>query len=361
MKSLKFVCRGVVNPTNGSLELGVASYASVSNLTYHKEQYKVKEQTLANAELLALFFALRIVEESGDTKSVIYHGSHLFKNGSVKIRASKHPQVQAVFNRLDRLRKKGYSINIYFLEGKKLKKVRKNVYHFIHNKNNQVTPVKLPEKRIVDVPSVHYFAINENEKPKYVLTSIQNQVIDFPSEKIIERLLYKKVIRKKNEFNYESAIHNYSSHGELKWINMKQLQVHPFVLKMDSLLPERFRKYSFLYVKDGSLKFIVSRNVAKQLVKEKMAEVCENNNEIRLLYTKSSFHSYIYKRDKNICQYCKIEKGDTLEHIHPQSKGGLTTPINCIAACTKCNTLKNNLTIKEFYDMFTKEKLKNIK
>lgn len=55
----------------------------------------------------------------------------------------------------------------------------------------------------------------------------------------------------------------------------------------------------------------------------------------------------IFERDKNTCQYCgkRFAKSDlTIDHVIPQSKGGLDTWENLVLACVKCNVHKGNRT-----------------
>lgn len=59
----------------------------------------------------------------------------------------------------------------------------------------------------------------------------------------------------------------------------------------------------------------------------------------------------LFARDKHTCAYC----GDTFsngqlsrDHVHPVSRGGENTWMNCVTACIKCNTAKGARTPKEF-------------
>lgn len=54
----------------------------------------------------------------------------------------------------------------------------------------------------------------------------------------------------------------------------------------------------------------------------------------------------VLARDKHTCQYCG-DKADTIDHVHPRSKGGGNTWENTVAACKPCNTKKDSLTLKE--------------
>ena len=55
----------------------------------------------------------------------------------------------------------------------------------------------------------------------------------------------------------------------------------------------------------------------------------------------------ILDRDNWTCAYCG-GVGTTIDHIHPQSKGGENTWLNLIAACEECNQLKADMSLSEF-------------
>lgn len=58
----------------------------------------------------------------------------------------------------------------------------------------------------------------------------------------------------------------------------------------------------------------------------------------------------IYARDQYKCQYCGEEfnsKDLTLDHIHPESRGGKNSWLNLVACCGPCNNKKDNRTPKE--------------
>jgi 5-methylcytosine-specific restriction endonuclease McrA len=52
------------------------------------------------------------------------------------------------------------------------------------------------------------------------------------------------------------------------------------------------------------------------------------------------------RRDKYTCRYCR-SYGDTMDHVIPESRGGLTNWLNCVTACETCNSDKANRTPKE--------------
>lgn len=54
----------------------------------------------------------------------------------------------------------------------------------------------------------------------------------------------------------------------------------------------------------------------------------------------------LLKRDGGLCAYCGKE-ATTVDHILPRSRGGGTTWLNTVAACSKCNHRKDSRTPKE--------------
>ena len=66
----------------------------------------------------------------------------------------------------------------------------------------------------------------------------------------------------------------------------------------------------------------------------------------RTLYSKR----LVLQRDSFLCQYCRKKLNSssaTIDHIHPRSKGGKSTFINCVCSCSPCNTHKANKTLEE--------------
>lgn len=58
----------------------------------------------------------------------------------------------------------------------------------------------------------------------------------------------------------------------------------------------------------------------------------------------------LFKRDNFMCQYCGLAFSQnelTIDHVLPRSRGGLTSWINCAAACLNCNHKKFNRTPEE--------------
>jgi 5-methylcytosine-specific restriction endonuclease McrA len=58
----------------------------------------------------------------------------------------------------------------------------------------------------------------------------------------------------------------------------------------------------------------------------------------------------LFARDRNMCAYCgQMHEGLKLsrDHIIPISRGGQNKWMNCVTACKRCNTLKNDRTLDE--------------
>lgn len=58
----------------------------------------------------------------------------------------------------------------------------------------------------------------------------------------------------------------------------------------------------------------------------------------------------VFQRDDYTCVYCgtRDKKNCTLDHVVPRSKGGEDSFENCVTACQKCNSDKDDLTVKEW-------------
>ena len=86
----------------------------------------------------------------------------------------------------------------------------------------------------------------------------------------------------------------------------------------------------------------------------KVPSVIRLRKYVRILYERITFVSYtkhnVHLRDLFVCQYCgkKCESRKlTVDHVLPESRGGLTNWENCVSACTACNLVKDNRTPQE--------------
>jgi len=86
----------------------------------------------------------------------------------------------------------------------------------------------------------------------------------------------------------------------------------------------------------------------------KIPAVIRLKRYVKILYERISYVSYnkrnVHLRDNFICQYCsekKIQSKLGIDHILPESRGGLSNWINTVSCCSNCNTLKGNRTPQE--------------
>jgi len=92
----------------------------------------------------------------------------------------------------------------------------------------------------------------------------------------------------------------------------------------------------------------VAPELAATLVRERAAVVV-NRHTIRRLYSNKEFRQLILTRDGYTCRFCG-QYGDTIDHLLPRAKGGHTTPVNCVCACSACNQSKADRDLGEFID-----------
>jgi hypothetical protein len=55
----------------------------------------------------------------------------------------------------------------------------------------------------------------------------------------------------------------------------------------------------------------------------------------------------VKSRTNGCCYYCGRGDARTLDHLHPASRGGTVRRDNLVAACTKCNSMKGDMTLEE--------------
>lgn len=54
----------------------------------------------------------------------------------------------------------------------------------------------------------------------------------------------------------------------------------------------------------------------------------------------------VLRRDKHTCAYCG-KQASTIDHVFPKSRGGADSWENLVAACLRCNNIKDDRTPKE--------------
>lgn len=129
-----------------------------------------------------------------------------------------------------------------------------------------------------------------------------------------------------------------------------------------------------LWVNGGEMKTTVSLTRAIRLLYTEKAEIVEAHDglyirsasgeevwpmpkilrlvrHVKLAYDKLYGAPMVSKRgvlirDNHVCAYCG-GRANTVDHVHPRSKGGKTTWENLVAACRDCNNRKRDHTLAE--------------
>ena len=89
-------------------------------------------------------------------------------------------------------------------------------------------------------------------------------------------------------------------------------------------------------------------------VQMKIPAVIRLRKYVKVVYERITYVSYtknnIHRRDDFFCQYCgeKTRKEKmTIDHVLPESRGGLSVWENTVSACSGCNSEKDNRTPQE--------------
>jgi hypothetical protein len=96
-------------------------------------------------------------------------------------------------------------------------------------------------------------------------------------------------------------------------------------------------------------RYLVLLPDAVPAVREVLA-ASELSEQERDYFTDPALRNELIERDKWTCRYCGetvTTKTATLDHVIPQSLGGLSTPENLTTACLTCNSIKSGRTYEE--------------
>ena len=92
-----------------------------------------------------------------------------------------------------------------------------------------------------------------------------------------------------------------------------------------------------------------SKPLRSQSLDWKIPEVIRVTKKVPFRILRPQFsRRTVLERDKYSCQYCgyapKNERELQIDHVLPRAQGGISTYINCVAACEPCNSQKRNRT-----------------
>ena len=96
-------------------------------------------------------------------------------------------------------------------------------------------------------------------------------------------------------------------------------------------------------------KKLISLDEAISLVNEDKAQVYKSDTIYMPNHEDESWivRYNVNERDDHKCHYCG-EKGNTVDHIIPKSKGGEFSEDNLVCCCDRCNLEKDNLSYEEY-------------
>ena len=100
----------------------------------------------------------------------------------------------------------------------------------------------------------------------------------------------------------------------------------------------------------GGYRFFVTYEKATQIIDEKVAYVV-HPTLIQEYFNGSKFRELVYSRYGNRCFYCG-GFANTIDHVVPLSKGGLSSFSNCIPACFTCNHTKDDMEVVDYLHYF---------
>jgi 5-methylcytosine-specific restriction endonuclease McrA len=75
----------------------------------------------------------------------------------------------------------------------------------------------------------------------------------------------------------------------------------------------------------------------------------DGSNLIHKRNAKQKFRQEIFEAWKHECAYCGIS-ADTLDHVKPRHKGGITNTENLVPACKNCNRRKGSEEWREWFN-----------
>lgn len=118
-------------------------------------------------------------------------------------------------------------------------------------------------------------------------------------------------------------------------------------LPLDQLIPDKKGKVIFMSTDICHFRKI-GHSKAVKLYREGKAIVHSENT---IYHTAGKRNTWVRRkaidRDNHICHYCE-ERGDTVDHVIPISKGGKDSLENLVCCCHRCNRLKGTMSYQFF-------------
>ena len=91
----------------------------------------------------------------------------------------------------------------------------------------------------------------------------------------------------------------------------------------------------------------ISKEKAYRYVQEGAAEWTQFNYIKHRFGNKTNMKRMIRDRDHNRCIYCN-NHATTVDHLVASTLGGISSPVNLVACCVKCNHMKDSVPLEQF-------------
>ena len=107
----------------------------------------------------------------------------------------------------------------------------------------------------------------------------------------------------------------------------------------------RLTKYYLIFFNNINKKLLLSNNNIKKIMHKQDAIYLD---QFCPKISNKNWRESLNKITKFKCIYCG-KPSESLDHLHPMSKGGTSTTSNCVPCCLSCNGKKSDLEVLSWY------------
>ena len=107
----------------------------------------------------------------------------------------------------------------------------------------------------------------------------------------------------------------------------------------------RLTKYYLIFFNNINKKLLLSNNNIKKIMHKQDAIYLD---QFCPKISNKNWRESLNKLTKFKCIYCG-KPSESLDHLHPMSKGGTSTTSNCVPCCLSCNGKKSDLEVLSWY------------
>ena len=107
----------------------------------------------------------------------------------------------------------------------------------------------------------------------------------------------------------------------------------------------RLTKYYLIFFNNINKKLLLSNNNIKKIMHKQDAIYLD---QFCPKISNKNWRESLNKITKFKCIYCG-KPSESLDHLHPMSKGGISTTSNCVPCCLSCNGKKSDSEVLSWY------------